>query len=84
MMKASLSPLAHLVDGVAQRWIARDEIPAEKLDTIRDEILRSFRIGDRDELTFHGRRYQLTISRSSATTDGFHIDARELPPEAQQ
>ena len=83
MMKASLSPLAHLVDGVAGRWINRGNIPDEQLAAVRDEILRSFRIGERDELTFHGRRYQLTISRSSDAADGFQIDARELPPEAQ-
>ena len=83
MMKASLSPLAHLVDGVAERWIDRDRLSAEQLAAARDEVLRSFRIGDRDELTFHGRRYQLSISRSDAESDGFHIDARELPPEAQ-
>ena len=83
MMKASLSPLAHLVDGVAERWINRGELSDEHLAAARDEILRSFRIGDRAELTFHGRRYQLTISRSDTAADGFHIDARELPPEAQ-
>ncbi|MBT8422641.1 MAG: hypothetical protein HKN56_02435 [Gammaproteobacteria bacterium] len=83
MMKASLSPLAHLVDGVAERWIDREQLTAEQLSAARDEILRSFRIGEREELTFHGRRYQLTISRSPESADGMHIFARELPPEAR-
>lgn len=84
MMKASLNPLAHLVDGVAARWLVRDELTAEQRALIRDEILRAFRIGDRTELTFHGGRYALTIRQDAAEPGGHSIIARELPPEARR
>ncbi len=69
MMRASLSPLAHLVDGVAARWALADSLQPEQQECIRQEILRSFRLGNRDELTFHGHLYLLTIRRVYPATD---------------
>lgn len=63
MMRASLAPLANLVDAVAEKWLAvEDAAIAEQLMVI-EEITRSFNLGDRPELTFHGQNYVLTIIR---------------------
>ncbi len=81
MMRASLSPLAHLVDGVAERWSAVNTGDNPQRETVRQEILRAFRLGDRDELTFHGHNYLLTIRRAAgdpASSDGLRIETHEI------
>ena len=64
MMRTTFQPLAHLVDAAAEKWLAVEHLTGPERDAVRDEIGAAFCIGDRDELTFHGARYLLTISRN--------------------
>jgi len=64
MMRTSMQPLAHLVDAVAEKWVAVENAPEAERSAVRAEITATFRIGDQRELTFHGRRYVLRVSRS--------------------
>jgi hypothetical protein len=64
MMRANLQPLAHLVDAAAEQWLLAEAGNAVSQETARREISQSFWIGDRPELTFHGQKFLLTISRS--------------------
>jgi len=61
-----MQPLAHLVDAVAEKWVAVEDAPEAERSAVRAEITDTFRIGDQSELTFHGRRYLLRIFRSVA------------------
>jgi hypothetical protein len=76
MMRTSFQPLAHLVDAAALKWLAADREPARVRNIVRDEIAGSFRIGDRDELTFHGLRYLLSVRRNAV--DEISIDVHEI------
>jgi len=76
MMRTSFQPLAHLVDAAALKWLAADQESARVRNIVRAEIADSFRIGDRDELTFHGLRYLLCVSRNGANEIG--IDVHEI------
>ncbi len=82
MMRTNLQPLAHLVDAAAQKWLAVADATEQNQQSVRDEITASFRIGDNLELTFHGLRYQLCISRNDDTLSGqsqvFDIQVHEI------
>ena len=82
MMRTNLQPLAHLVDAAAQKWLAVADATEQNQQSVRDEITASFRIGDNPELTFHGLRYQLCISRNDDTLPDqpqiFHIQVHEI------
>ena len=66
MMRTSLQPLAHLVDAAAEKWLAVEHASEQKQQIVRNEITDVFRIGDKPELTFHGRQYLLSIMRCEA------------------
>jgi hypothetical protein len=82
MMRTNLQPLAHLVDAAAQKWLAVADATEQNQQSVRDEITASFRIGDNPELTFHGLRYQLCISRNDDTLSDqsqvFNIQVHEI------
>jgi len=82
MMRTNLQPLAHLVDAAAQKWLAVADATEQNQQSVRDEITASFRIGDNPELTFHGLRYQLCISRNDDTLSDqsqvFYIQVHEI------
>ena len=80
MMRTSLQPLAHLVDAAAEKWLAAESCNAAEQDAIRKEITEAFWIADRDELTFHGQRFLLTVSRRTTNSDA-HLDNEAEPPE---
>jgi hypothetical protein len=61
MMRMSHQPLAHLVDGAAERWLAVAAASSAEQLIVRKEIIAAFPLGERAELTFHGLRYLLTI-----------------------
>ena len=63
MMRTSFQPLAHLVDAAAEKWRAAENATAKTQSSVRREITDSFRIGDNREMTFHGLKYQLIITR---------------------
>jgi len=81
-MRTNLQPLAHLVDAAAQKWLAVADATEQNQQSVRDEITASFRIGDNPELTFHGLRYPLCISRNDDTlpdqSQVFHIQVHEI------
>ena len=77
MMRTSQNPLADLVDAAAEKWLAVETAPAAKKAAIQAEIIDKFSIGDRDELTFHGQAYLLTIRRT-AKTAAFEITVHEI------
>ena len=64
MMRTNLQPLATLVDAAAEKWLAVVDATEQDQLSVREEITNGFRIGDQQELTFHGLRYQLCISRN--------------------
>ena len=76
MMRTSMQPLAHLVDAAAAKWVGVEHASAYEQRIVREEITRSFRIGDRDELTFHGRQYLLTIFRAGSA--GLSVSVHEI------
>jgi hypothetical protein len=82
MMRTNLQPLAHLVDAAAEKWLAVADAAEQNQQSVRDEITASFRIGDNPELTFHGLRYQLCISRIAIThpdqSQAFHVHVHEI------
>jgi hypothetical protein len=66
MMRTNLQPLAVLVDAAAEKWLAVADAAEPDQLPVWKEITSSFRIGDNSELTFHGLRYQMCISRNDA------------------
>jgi len=82
MMRTTFQPLAHLVDAAAEKWLTVEHGNESERRAMQTEISRTFRIGDRDELTFHGARYLLTLSRSeSLTTEDsstYEIDVHQI------
>ncbi|MBS94065.1 MAG: hypothetical protein CL799_06450 [Chromatiales bacterium] len=84
-MRTSQNPLAELVDAVAKKWqVVADPTPAEQLP-VKEEIARSFGTGELPELTFHGLRFVLTISkrgkRGKRDSRDFDIGIVELKTE---
>ena len=85
-MRASLQPLAHLVDAAAEKWVAVEDASTEEQLRVNQEITAAFRIGDRAELTFHGLRYLLSIIRdyditadnSAAHTPEFRVEVHKI------
>ena len=77
MMRTSLQPLAHLVDAAAEKWLAVETATPAERDAVRRDIAGSFNIGDRDELTFHGRRFLLTVMRVPEG-GGYTLDVHEI------
>ena len=69
MMRAPFQPLAHLVDAIAEKWCAAEELSGEDRARVHAEITRSFQLGDQLELTFHGIRYLLTLTRAPDSTE---------------
>ena len=82
MMRSSHQPLAHLVDAAAEKWLAVEGAPKKQQRSVTDEIISSFNIGDRPELTFHGQKYLLTISRDEGGPDdrpeAFSVEVHEI------
>jgi len=82
MMRASVQPLAHLVDAEAEKWLAVENAGEQDRQVVRDAITRKLRIGERPEITFHGLKYLLTIirdpdpCRDKAT--GYTIEVHEI------
>ena len=74
-MRASFRPLAGLVDAAAGKWLAAEGAQEDERALVRDEIIQAFRIGDNPELTFHGLRSLLRISRQSQR---FLIEVHEI------
>ena len=79
-MRSSQQPLAHLVDGAAEKWLAVEHASATEQERVSEEIIGTFSIGNRSELTFHGLRYLLSIIRGNASdSDGLlHIKVHEI------
>lgn len=77
-----MQPLAHLVDAVAEKWVAVEDAPEAERSAVRAEITDTFRIGDQPELTFHGQRYLLRVFRvmgtSPAGSSGLHVEVHEI------
>jgi len=63
MMRSGFQPLAHLVDAAAEKWLTVEHATESERCAMRTEISGTFRLGDRDELTFHGARYLLILSQ---------------------
>ena len=84
MMRTSFQPLAHLVDAAAEKWVAAENASEREQSAVRHEITNSFRIGDNFEMTFHGIKYQLIISRCSSATRPreFSIRVHEISQES--
>jgi hypothetical protein len=82
MMRATFQPLAHLVDAAAVKWLAVEHGSESERRATQIEISRTFSIGDRNELTFHGARYLLTLSNlDNGDTDeksGYEIEVHEI------
>jgi hypothetical protein len=70
MMRAGQQPLAHLVDAAAVRWLAAEDSSAADKAALLDEITGLFGLGDRPEITYHGLRFLLTVSRNEAAGQG--------------
>lgn len=62
MMRTGQQPLAHLVDAAAERWLSVEDGTAEERDEVNRDITGTFGLGDREELTYHGIKYLLTLS----------------------
>jgi len=77
MMRTNLQPLAGLVDAIAEKWLAVEDATAEEQAGVRAEITGSFNIGDRNELTFHGLKYLLTVARAGEQ-GGYLIDVHKI------
>lgn len=81
-MRTSFQPLAHLVDAAAEKWLAVAHASDGEQLLVSNEITRAFRIGDNAELTFHGLRYLLGITRvdnmRSGRTNEFRIEVHEI------
>lgn len=69
MMRAPFQPLAHLVDAIAEKWCAAEDLSVEERKRVHAEITRSFQLGDQPELTFHGVRYLLTLTRAPGSSE---------------
>ena len=69
MMKSTQQPLAHLVDAAAENWLRAESLPVAARLQVELDISRRFNPGERDELTFHGMHYQLTIERCRPRED---------------
>jgi hypothetical protein len=87
MMRTSFQPLAHLVDAAAEKWVAAENASEREQSAVRHEITNSFRIGDNFEMTFHGIKYQLIISRCSSANSAirpreFSIRVHEISQES--
>jgi hypothetical protein len=78
MMRISHQPLAHLVDGAAEKWLAVENASLAEQQRVREEISGSFSIGARSELTFHGLRFLLSIFRSEDSDGLLHIKVHEI------
>ncbi len=78
MMRTNLQPLAWLVDAAAEKWLAVADAAEQIQLSVRQEITSSFHIGDNSELTFHGIRYQLCISRNDTTDWPLDIHVHEI------
>ena len=81
MMRTNVQPLAHLVDAAAETWLAADALGTAERNRVETEITRKFHIGDLDELTFHGLRYQLTITRdgeASSNSNKLTVGVHEI------
>lgn len=82
MMRTSMQPLAHLVDAVAEKWVAVEDASEQKRRAVREEITQQFRIGDNPELTFHGQRYLLRVFRAVGTSPAgssrIHVEVHEI------
>ena len=82
MMRTNLHPLALLVDAAAEKWVVVQDAPEHEREVVQADIPREFRIGDNDELTFHGLRFQLTISRLDGASSGqaqtYSVDVHEI------
>ena len=76
MMRTGQQPLAHLVDAVAERWLSVEDSPAEEREDVRRDITGTFGLGDREELTYHGLKYLLTLSLLE--TDEIRISVHEI------
>ena len=79
-MRAGQQPLAHLVDAAAVRWLEAEHASLAEKSALRDEITGLFGLGDRPEITYHGLRYLLTVSRDEPTDEHslLHIDVHEI------
>ena len=81
-MRTSHQPLAHLVDAAAEKWRAVEHVSEQQQLRVNAEITQAFRIGDHDELTFHGLRYLLSIIRNPNIQPGealeFRIETHEI------
>jgi predicted methyltransferase len=77
MMRASLAPLANLVDAAAEKWLAVEDTAIAEQRIVIADITRSFNIGDWPELSFHGQHYVLTIIRRQ-DENRFDIEVVEL------
>jgi hypothetical protein len=75
MMRTSFQPLAHLVDAAAEKWLAAESLPEHDQILVSKEITQAFRIGEKSELTFHGGRYLLTISRNG---EDLRVDVHKI------
>jgi len=64
MMRTSYQPLAHLVDAVAEKWLAVEQAVEREQLIVSKEITQAFHIGDSSRLTFHGLRYLMSITRN--------------------
>jgi hypothetical protein len=82
MMRATFQPLAHLVDAAAEMWLAVEHASESERRATQMEIGRTFFIGDRNELTFHGARYLLTLSHldngDTEETSVYEIEVHEI------
>jgi len=77
MMRTSQQPLAHLVDAAALTWLAVEAAGPAEQDVVREEITTTFGLADNPELTYHGIKYLLTISRSGTASDQLLIHVHE-------
>ena len=64
IMRTPFRPLALLVDDVAERWLLAEEEGGENARTVQAEIAQRFTLGDRAELTFHGERFLLILTKA--------------------
>lgn len=70
-MRAGQQPLATLVDAAAVRWQESELASPADRQTILQEITTLFGIGDKDEITYHGQKYLLSVIRRG---DGAGLD----------
>ncbi len=70
MMRSPVQPLAELVDAVAEKWLAAEAGSAAELQRAYDEVIASFKPHEREEITFHGNRYLLSVLKSCDAQEG--------------